>query len=88
MIMTTTPDLPGAKFVPLGIVHVTRRSAFKGMVDFAEALRALSEEAVKLGGQGLVGVQVSSAPWGNNVVTTLVGTAVRFVPGAEAGVTA
>lgn len=78
MIMTTTQDLPNVAFTPLGIVSVRKTSAFKGGIDMKEALRDLSEEAKKVGGQGLVGVQISSVPWGNNVVTTLIGTAVRF----------
>lgn len=76
--MTTTPDLPGATFVPIGIVSATSRSGFRGRVDTAELLRELSEEAKKLGGDGLIGVQLSSVPWGTNVVTTVIGTAIKF----------
>jgi hypothetical protein len=72
MLLVTIPELPGRRYNVLGIVSVSQRASLD------QVFNLLGAEAAKIGGDGVIGIQIAIDSGPQAVVFHVIGTAIKF----------
>jgi uncharacterized protein YbjQ (UPF0145 family) len=73
MLLVTIPELPGRRYNVLGIVSVSQ-----GRVSLDQALNLLGDEASKIGGDAVIGIQIAIDSGPQSMAFHIIGTAIKF----------